>query len=202
MAHILQMRTLQPSGNCIRDTEENCKIMEHRKNVNTPHSTIDEETLLRLMREAEPVAATFSGNGRRDNKRRNSGGSCGCENSRRDTRYVERVPNDDMSRRYSRPSGGCGCGNAQNDMDDQNADCCKCKPGGEVQTDNSCTSCANDNKLKGLPLAMAYVPMQEWEDIYDDENALVHGTLFKALDLPWYQSSCRDGVGGKCNNER
>ena len=49
------------------------------------------------------------------------------------------------------------------------------------------------------PLAMAYVPWQEWEKIYEDEEkALMRGTLFEALDLPWYPSACERG--GNCEN--
>ena len=35
-------------------------------------------------------------------------------------------------------------------------------------------------------LAMAYVPYQRFEGLYDEETALDRGTLFKALDLPFY----------------
>ena len=34
-------------------------------------------------------------------------------------------------------------------------------------------------------LAMAYVPWQEWETMYDDERALERGTAFPSLDLPF-----------------
>ena len=35
------------------------------------------------------------------------------------------------------------------------------------------------------PLAMAYVPWQEWRDIYETEKALHCGTIFKELNLPF-----------------
>ena len=35
------------------------------------------------------------------------------------------------------------------------------------------------------PLAMAYVPFQQWGDVYDDNSALCKGTLFPELDLPF-----------------
>ncbi len=35
------------------------------------------------------------------------------------------------------------------------------------------------------PLAMAYVPYQEFEELYSDEEALYNGTLFKKLNLPF-----------------
>lgn len=36
-----------------------------------------------------------------------------------------------------------------------------------------------------VSLAMAYVPYQNYENVYDDEKALEKGTLFASLDLPF-----------------
>ncbi len=36
-----------------------------------------------------------------------------------------------------------------------------------------------------LPLAMAYVPMQKWRDLYDVDVGLSRGTVFSELDLPF-----------------
>mgnify|MGYP003305439974 CR=1 FL=1 len=47
------------------------------------------------------------------------------------------------------------------------------------------TSCYDD-----MVLAMAYVKWQTWQNIYDAEKALHHGTIFQELDLPF----C--GIGG------
>ena len=52
--------------------------------------------------------------------------------------------------------------------------------------------------MKHFVLAMAYVPMQEWEKLHDEETALIRGTLFEALDLPWYQSACGDRNNDSC----
>lgn len=38
---------------------------------------------------------------------------------------------------------------------------------------------------QNISLAMAYVPMQRFEKIYDDDRALERGTIFEALDLPF-----------------
>lgn len=35
------------------------------------------------------------------------------------------------------------------------------------------------------PLAMAYVPMQKFKNLYDADVALERGTLFEELDLPY-----------------
>lgn len=40
-------------------------------------------------------------------------------------------------------------------------------------------------RLDELPLAMSYVPMQKWEDMYAHSVALERGTLFAKLDLPF-----------------
>ncbi len=37
----------------------------------------------------------------------------------------------------------------------------------------------------GMVLAMAYVPVQEWDDIYSEDVALCNGTLFPDLDKPF-----------------
>ena len=50
--------------------------------------------------------------------------------------------------------------------------------------------------LRGYPLASVYSPLQEWREIYDIENGLKRGTIFKELDLPFYG----DGRGGSCNS--
>lgn len=51
----------------------------------------------------------------------------------------------------------------------------------------------NDSVLpRHLSLAMAYVPYQPFENFFDNETALRRGTLFKALDLPFY-----GGNGGR-----
>lgn len=40
--------------------------------------------------------------------------------------------------------------------------------------------------LDELPLAMAWVPMQNKGDIYDEGEGLDAGTIFKNLDKPFY----------------
>ncbi len=41
------------------------------------------------------------------------------------------------------------------------------------------------------PLAMAYVPYQVFEALYDAPEALQRGTLFKKLDLPFERGAGR-----------
>ena len=39
--------------------------------------------------------------------------------------------------------------------------------------------------INSLPLAMAYIPLQRWEDLYDTSTAFERGTIFRALDKPF-----------------
>ena len=54
-------------------------------------------------------------------------------------------------------------------------------PGGE------CRGCCNDPEWDycEFPVAMAYVPMQPWEGLYDLETGLRRGTIFPSLDKPF-----------------
>ena len=49
-----------------------------------------------------------------------------------------------------------------------------------VQAEGMKNSC-----LDSMPLAMVYAPMQKWDQIYEQQVALVRGTIFPALDLPF-----------------
>lgn len=42
------------------------------------------------------------------------------------------------------------------------------------------------------PLAMAYIPIQEWEEPYDEARALACATAFPSLNLPF------TAYGGNC----
>ena len=54
------------------------------------------------------------------------------------------------------------------------------------ETPPSSESHGFDARLLGsLPIAMAYVPMQQWKTTYSQSEALVRGTLFPELDLPF-----------------
>lgn len=53
--------------------------------------------------------------------------------------------------------------------------------------------------LENYPLASVYSPIQHWRNLYEPEEALNQGTLFKELDLPFM---CGDKTigGGCCGN--
>jgi len=181
--------------------------MDYRKNMNTPRDMIEDELLLRLLREKEPSAAAqvFGGNVRREPRRRSSAGTgnCGCRQTR-EREYPRERPQEyrhGCGEETASEPERCGCQEHQEhhehpaDYDRRDRDNSPCEP------------CANDDRMKHFALAMAYVPIQEWEMLYDEETALIRGTLFEALDLPWYQSACGDQRGresscGKCGGNR
>jgi len=49
----------------------------------------------------------------------------------------------------------------------------------------------NEGCVDTYPIAMAYVPMQQWRELYDPASALHRGTIFRELDLEWYPTNCR-----------
>ena len=40
------------------------------------------------------------------------------------------------------------------------------------------------------PPGMAYVPYQQWGEVYEPENGLKRGTVFPGLDLPFQGGGC------------
>lgn len=62
----------------------------------------------------------------------------------------------------------------------------------EYKVDTVAVLAATDMQQAWLtpPLAMAYVPMQQWDCVYDDAAALSRGTIFPSLDLPFLEGVC------------
>lgn len=42
-----------------------------------------------------------------------------------------------------------------------------------------------EDDIDKMPIAMAYVPWQQWNDVYDLETAFQCGTIFPELNLPF-----------------
>lgn len=61
-------------------------------------------------------------------------------------------------------------------------DCDRCDIADKPTCPNTCDPEFRDT----FPLAMAYVPWQKWQDIYDIDKAYCAGTIFAQLDLPFY----------------
>lgn len=43
---------------------------------------------------------------------------------------------------------------------------------------------------ENTPIGMAYVPYQQWEEIYNAENGFCKGTVFPSLDYPFMGGDC------------
>jgi len=54
-----------------------------------------------------------------------------------------------------------------------------------MSNDDAQNTGGNYENISMLPLAFPYVPTQCFEDSYSDENAVVRGTMFPELDLPF-----------------
>lgn len=50
---------------------------------------------------------------------------------------------------------------------------------------DKCVDKAIDKCVNDLPLAMAYVPMQRWENVCDAPSGLAMGSIFKDLVKPY-----------------
>ena len=82
----------------------------------------------------------------------------------------------------------------------QNSDC-GCMPSPEpvcspicntrADQDCDCRERVMNDPLQGMPLAMAYVPWQQFCNLYDEHEAFHDGTIFKDLDLDFYGRRCR-----------
>ena len=67
----------------------------------------------------------------------------------------------------------------------------------------TCGENMNYDPLQILPLAMAYVPWQQWQNVYDGSKGLEHGTIFEELIFPFQRASRVCATMGECRgNER
>lgn len=61
-----------------------------------------------------------------------------------------------------------------------------------LNSDEKCSCHSRPAASGALPLAIATIPMQPWEQPYEACKALSCGTVFPSLDLPFYVT------GGDC----
>lgn len=54
--------------------------------------------------------------------------------------------------------------------------------------------------LSSKPIGMSYVPWQQWENIYDPQKALMNGTIFADLNLPFTGKPVISSSSPRCNN--
>lgn len=84
----------------------------------------------------------------------------------------------------------CGCQNQNRAMQHTAAQRAAVQRSAEQQ---SCMrQKENQQRLSDMPIAMAYVPWQEWYGIFDLEKGFRCGTIFEELNKPFH------GAGGRC----
>lgn len=59
------------------------------------------------------------------------------------------------------------------------------------------------DSLQTMPLAMAYVPWQQWQNVYEGSVGLMQGTIFEELIFPFQYASRVCTNNGNCrSNDR
>ena len=79
-------------------------------------------------------------------------------------------------------AGGCSCTSGS----------CNNGGGGAQETGYGCGE-GGRYAITDRPLAMAYVPVQDFSELYGEEEGLRRGTIFKDLDLSFVGAQRREG---------
>ncbi len=122
---------------------------------------------------------------------------CGCANTARtaETRTTG-CGCANAARTAETRTTGCGCANAARTAHTRTSGCGCGETSRTAQTRSGSGRNAGDGcpdrRIPAPSLAMAYVPMQQWRDILDCEDALANGTLFGELVLPFYPTPCNN----------
>lgn len=160
--------------------------MENRNQCNSPRDRIDDTLLIRLLNEEEPFPE-YTCTGERRNP--NSGGEASRRSRCRSHSGCTHPPMPEPRRE----STGCG-GTAPNVRPGNNCGCGDSTPYVRPADDCGCDqNCSAGGYLTGYALAMVYVPDHDFDTLFEEEEALLHGTLFRPLELPFYP-----GCGGRC----
>ncbi len=135
--------------------------------------------------------------------------NCGCERQRESckcTRNTEAVRRSETNTRcgcannnhHTETKTNCGCeNNVRTTVEKSN---CGCGNNTVVITEARRSACpisrctttpVTEGCVDTYPVAMAYVPMQQWRELYDPDSAIHRGTIFRELDLDWYPTNCR-----------
>lgn len=99
-------------------------------------------------------------------------------------------------RRMTNRSNGCGCGENEYARESRhNQGNCGCSEDTleERLSENDGCGCENYNAEFDYSLAMVYPPMQQWQNLYCEEEGLSAGTIFRELDKPFYGAKCHGG---------
>ena len=176
--------------------------MENRNQYNSPRDRIDDALLIRLLNEEETLPEYNCTGERRDRSRTN----CGCSGNGGSRSGGNSREWGENRKSCGRKYDGCGanrdnrdnCGCGSNRDERNNCGCGntrerQCNPMERQETSGYCESCSAGGCLTGYALAMAYTPDHDFDGLFDEEEALSHGTLFRPLEFPFYP-----GCGGNC----
>ena len=115
-----------------------------------------------------PVNQRMTGNSDRCADNRSTGSFCGCVDQRPMQPDMPRQEMPAQSRNSASPAERPSCSLRQPNCETTQRDC-----------------------LSDMSVAMAYVPMQRWNQVYDMSRGLTRGTIFPELDLPFVMGRCR-----------
>jgi hypothetical protein len=112
--------------------------------------------------------------------------------------------NDEELLRRLAGAPGCGC-EGRHDTDAEDVGCCESRggqgrAGNSISHDDTCQDgCGRGGAfgVRSSVLAALYIPLQEFDDLYDEKDALAHGTLFRGLNLPFVGAK-----GGNCHDDQ
>ena len=65
--------------------------------------------------------------------------------------------------------------------------------GADGDGEGTAGTCGGEDILAAYPLAMVYAPDQAWRALYEDDEALSEGTLFRELNFPFCPGCRRSG---------
>ena len=109
--------------------------------------------------------------------------NCGCDNN------VRPVDNCGCNT-PARPVDNCGCNTPARPVD--NCGCNHDHHDHHHEHSHGTEGCnaSRYDQLSGMALAMSYVPWQTFCKLYEVEEALCQGTIFKELDLDFMRGCC------------
>ena len=110
-------------------------------------------------------------------RRRNQ--DCGCSRNMTweyDTRQNSGM--SDYSRSIQTRTSGCGCMEKERMTEKEYTE-------RNRSTDKRIMDC-----IDTFPVGMTYTPWQVWQELYEIDEALSVGTIFRELDYPWEVGRC------------
>lgn len=97
--------------------------------------------------------------------------------------YNGRTGNGPAAGNNGRTTSDCGCGAAPAPASERSCGCSR------DEIDEGCMP-SNNDPISGMRLAMAYVPWQDFRNIYSEEEGWCRGTIFAQLDLEFLARRC------------